>query len=88
MTMTQPMTTQTEQHNGPYTRFDLEDAISNLQSIETDLQTVLERVMDHDVPPTDDELSNALIGLIEMTKFRGSKVNMVFESLIKHRKIL
>ena len=86
--MTQPMTQQTEQHAGSYTRFDLEDAISNLQAVETDLQTILERVMDHDVPPTDDELSNALIGLIELTKFRGSKVNMVFESLIKYRKIL
>lgn len=82
------MTQQTEQHAGPYTRFDLEDAISNLQAVETDLQTILERVMDHEVPPTDDELSNALIGLIELTKFRGSKVNMVFESLIKYRKIL
>ena len=88
MMMAQPMTTQIEQHNGPYTRFDLEDAISNLQNIETDLQTVLERIMDHDVRPTDDELSNALIGLIEMTKFRGEKLNMVFESLIKHGKIL
>ena len=86
--MTQPMTQQTEQHAGPYTRFDLEDAISNLQAVETALQTILERVMDHEVPPTDDELSNALIGLIELTKFRGSKVNMVFESLIKYRKIL
>lgn len=88
MMMAQPMVTQIEQHNGPYTRFDLEDAISNLQNIETDLQTVLERIMDHDVRPTDDELSNVLIGLIEMTKFRGEKLNMVFESLIKHGKIL
>ena len=86
--MTQPMTQQTEQHAGPYTRFDLEDAISNLQAVETDLQTILERVLDYEVPPTDDDLSNALIGLIELTKFRGSKVNMVFESLIKYRKIL
>ena len=82
------MIQQTEQHAGPYTRFDLEDAISNLQNIETDLQTVLERIMDHDVRPTDDELSNALIGLIEMTKFRGDKLNLIFESLVKYRKIV
>lgn len=82
------MTTQTEQHNGPYTRFDLEDAISNLRNIEDDLQTVLERIMDHDVQPTNNELSNALIGLIEMTKFRGDRLNMVFESLIKDRRIV
>ena len=86
------MTQQPEQHTspwtGPYTRFDLEDAISNLQNIETDLQTVLERIMDHEVRPTDDELSNVLIGLIEMTKFRGEKINMIFASLIKYRKIL
>ena len=82
------MTQQAEQHAGPYTRFDLEDAISNLQNIETDLQTVLERIMDHDVRPTDDELSNVLIGLIEMTKFRGEKLSMIFESLVKYRKIL
>ena len=86
--MTQQMTQQAEQHAGPYTRFDLEDAISNLQNIETDLQTVLERIMDHEVRPTDDELSNVLIGLIEMTKFRGEKLSMIFESLIKYRKIL
>ncbi len=86
--MTQQMTQQAEQHAGPYTRFDLEDAISNLQNIETDLQTVLERIMDHDVRPTDDELSNVLIGLIEMTKFRGEKLSMIFESLVKYRKIL
>jgi len=87
--MSQPMQTQAQQYQtGPYTRFDLEDAISNLQNIETDLQTVLERVMDHPIPPTDDELSNVLIGLIELIKFRGKKVDMVFESLIKQGKIL
>lgn len=83
-----PIQQAVEKHSCPYTRFDLEDAISNLQNIETDLHTLLQRVMDHPQPLTEDQLSNTLIGLIELTKFRGDMVNMIFEQLIKHNKIL
>ena len=51
-------------------RFDLEEAISDVFTTNEELETLLYRVGDSPVAPTEDEIMNILIGIIELNKVR------------------
>ena len=66
---------------------DLETEIMNLGQIESDLESLLYKVMDDPNPPTEDELSNLLIGIIAMHRVRFDKMFAVFEECVKNKKL-
>ena len=63
-------------------RFDLEEAITDVFTLNEELETILYRVGDSPVSPTEDELMNMLIGIIELNKVRYEKLWNTFEALI------
>jgi len=66
-----------------YDRFDLEEKIQNVWITSDDLNTILFRVLDDlDGPPSEDQLSNLLIGLQEMHDSRCKELMNVFETMI------
>ena len=72
-----------------YDRFNLEEEIQNVWQTADDLDTVLYRIMDaKDGPPTEDEITNMLIGLKEIHKSRCLKLMDVFESMVENKKIV
>lgn len=68
-------------------RFNLEDAMSGMCNINDDLETLLYKVGDSPTPPTEDQLANMIIGVIELHKARYEKMWNTFETLIKEKKI-
>jgi hypothetical protein len=64
-------------------RFDLEEAITNVFDINDELEVLMYRIGDSPVSPTEDELMNMLIGIIELNKVRYEKLWNTFESLIE-----
>ena len=69
-----------------YDRFNLEEEIMNVWCTAEDLDTILYRIMDAaDGPPTEDEITNMLIGLKEIHNSRCMKLWDVFETMI-HQK--
>ena len=67
-----------------YDRFNLEEEIHKVWSTEEDLNTILYRIMDaHEGPPSEDEVTNMLIGLKEIHKSRCLKLWDVFETMVK-----
>ena len=72
-----------------YDRFNLEEEIQNVWHTEEDLDTILYRIMDApDGPPSEDEVTNMLIGLKEIHKSRCLKLMDVFESMVENKKIV
>ena len=72
-----------------YDRFNLEEEIQNVWHTEEDLDTILYRIMDApDEPPTEDEITNMLIGLKEIHKSRCLKLMDVFESMVENKKFV
>lgn len=63
-------------------RFDLEEAISDVFTSNEELETLLYRIGDSPVTPSEDELTNILIGIIALNKVRYEKLWNTFESLI------
>ena len=69
-----------------YDRFNLEEEIQNVWSTTEDLDTVLYRIMDaHEGPPSEDEITNMLIGLKEIHNSRCIKLWDVFETMIHEK---
>ena len=69
-----------------YDRFNLEEEIQNVWHTEEDLDTILYRIMDApDGPPSEDEVTNMLIGLKEIHKSRCLKLMDVFESMVENK---
>ena len=64
-------------------RFDLEEAISEVFTTNEELETLLYRIGDSPVTPSEDELMNMLIGIIELNKVRYEKLWNTFEALVK-----
>ena len=64
-------------------RFDLEEAITNVFDINDELELLMYRIGDSPVSPTEDELMNMLIGIIELNKVRYEKLWNTFASLIE-----
>jgi hypothetical protein len=69
-------------------RFDLEEAMSGMLAINDELELIIHKVGDCETAPTEDELLNMLIGVIELNKVRYEKLWGIFEDLIKNKKIL
>ena len=69
-------------------RFELEDAIMGTYTTIDELETVLYKIGDSPTPPTEDELANMLIGIIDLSKARHGKLWDIFETLVKDRVIL
>ena len=69
-----------------YDRFNLEEEIQNVWHTEEDLDTILYRIMDApDGPPSEDEVTNMLIGLKEIHKSRCLKLMDVFKSMVENK---
>ena len=67
-----------------YDRFNLEEEIHKVWATEEDLETVLYRIMDApEGPPSEDEITNMLIGLKEIHNSRCMKLWDVFETMVK-----
>ena len=72
-----------------FDRFNLETEIQNVWQTADDLDTILYRIMDApDEPPTEDEITNMLIGLKEIHKSRCLKLMDVFESMVENKKFV
>ena len=70
-----------------YDRFNLEEQIQNVWQTKDDLNAITERIYDDpDGPMTEDELTNVLIGLIELHDIRCKKLFNVFETMVKERR--
>jgi hypothetical protein len=63
-------------------RFDLEEAISDVFTSNEELETLLYRIGDSPVTPSEDELMNILIGIIALNKVRYEKLWNTFEALL------
>tara|TARA_Y100000361_G_scaffold32652_1_gene27371 strand:+ start:128 stop:415 length:288 start_codon:yes stop_codon:yes gene_type:complete len=63
-------------------RFELEEAITDVFTSNEELETLLYRIGDSPVTPTEDQIQNILIGIIELNKVRYEKLWNTFEVLI------
>ena len=63
-------------------RFELEEAITDVFTSNDELETLLYRIGDSPVTPTEDQIQNILIGIIELNKVRYEKLWNTFEVLI------
>ena len=68
-------------------RFDLEEAISEVFTTNEELELLLYRIGDSPVTPSEDELMNMLIGIIELNKVRYEKLWNTFEGLVSNKVI-
>ena len=64
---------------------DLETDMMNVGQIETDLQSLLYKVLDSPNPPSEDEIGNLLIGMIAMQRVRFEQMYSTFEECIKNK---
>ena len=69
-------------------RFKLEEHLGDCASIQEELEAILYKVGDSPKPPTEDELVNMLIGVIELSKVRHERAFNTFETLVKDGKIV
>jgi DNA-binding ferritin-like protein (Dps family) len=67
----------------PLDRFDLEDRIMGSSQIIDDLENLLYLVGDRPEPATEDEIMNAIIGMIEQSHIRHNRLFNTFASLIE-----
>lgn len=65
-------------------RFKLEEAMSDMLSINDELESVIYRIGDCKTAPTEDQLLNMLIGIVELNKVRYEKLWNIFEDLIRN----
>ena len=69
-----------------YDRFDLEEEIHKVWATEEDLETILYRIMDApEEQPSEDDITNMLMGLKEIHNSRCIKLYDVFETMVKDR---
>ena len=66
-----------------YDRFNLEAEIMSVWNTKDDLESITSRMMDDPDPMTEDDITNVLIGLIELHDIRSKKLFNVFESMVK-----
>ena len=64
-------------------RFRLEELIGESSNFESDIDTVLSRLMDHPEKVDEDEMANALIGIKTLHKLRREETFRVLEHLIE-----
>jgi len=69
-----------------YDRFDLEEEIHKVWATEEDLDTILYRIIDApEEHPSEDEITNMLIGLKEIHNSRCIKLWDVFETMVQQK---
>ena len=68
-------------------KFDLEENIHSMQYIKAELETLLYKVGDSAIAPTEDELGNMIIGMIELQNVRYEKLCHCFDSLTRDGKL-
>lgn len=69
-------------------RFKLEEQLSECALIEQELDAILYKIGDSPKPPTEDELTNMLVGVIELSKIRHERAFNTFETLVEQGKIV
>ena len=67
----------------PLDRFDLEDRIMGSSQIIDDLENLLYLVGDRPEPATEDEIMNAIVGMIEQSHIRHDRLFNTFASLVE-----
>jgi hypothetical protein len=70
------------------TRFDLEQTILAVWNTKDDIDLLLSRYLDGEVPMTEDEVSNFLIGISALHQARCEKAFTTFEQMVADRKII
>ena len=65
-------------------RFDLEDAMSDLDQVGQDIETIIYAIGDSPIKHTEDQLLNMLIGMKQMHETRYQKMWNIFEDLVKN----
>ena len=70
-----------------HNRFDLEESISEMLQIGSDLDTLIYAIGDSPNKYTEDQLLNMLIGMKQMHETRYQKMWNIFESLIANKTI-
>ena len=65
-------------------RFELEDAMSDLNQIGQDIETIIYAIGDSPIKHTEDELLNMLIGIKQLHDTRYQKMWNTFEQLIQN----
>ena len=70
-----------------YDRFDLEEEIHKVWATEEDLETILYRILDapEEEHPSEDEITNMLLGLKEIHNSRCIKLWDVFETMVHEK---
>ena len=63
-------------------RFDLEDALMKVEQTSEDLDLITEMFLDREVASTQDEMSNVLIGLSALHRYRCEKTFSIFEEMV------
>ncbi|RPG65062.1 MAG: hypothetical protein CBC02_008225 [Flavobacteriaceae bacterium TMED42] len=69
-------------------RFKLEEQLSDCTLIEQELDAILYKIGDSPKPPTEDELTNMLAGVIELSKIRHERAFNTFETMVEQGKIV
>jgi len=65
-------------------RFDLEEAMSEMNQLPNDIETIMYAYADSPVDATEDEIVNMLIGVKQLHEVRYQKMWQIFEALIKN----
>lgn len=63
--------------------FDLEQKIMDCWSVVDDIETLYAQILDGDVEPTTDEISNVLLGMKQLYQYKFSQTFDKFEELCK-----
>ena len=69
-----------------YDRFNLEAEIMKVWNTKDDLQSITSRMMDDPDPMSEDDITNVLIGLIELHDIRCKKLFNVFETMTREKR--
>jgi|LakMenEpi03Aug12_release.lakeMendotaPanAssembly.Ray.scaffolds.fasta_scaffold525489_2 hypothetical protein len=69
------------------TRFDLEQAIMRVWGTSEDLDALFEQYLDATIAMTEDEMSNAILGIKTLHELRMQQMWRIFEALAGEKKI-
>lgn len=64
-------------------RFDLEERISDMLNIESELEALIYKIGDSPEQPSEDDILNLLIGITSLHKVRYERLWNTFEKLIE-----
>ena len=65
-------------------RFHLEELIQHSWQTKDDLESILWKIYDDSTAPTEDELHNALLGVVELHNIRSRRLMDCFEEMLKN----